>query len=343
MLSEKEIKLIKKELEECKNPIFFFHDDADGLCSFLLLRKYKGEGDWKIVKSTPVIEGSFAKFVLEEHDKIFILDISIVEEEFIEKVKKDLVWIDHHTPQHVFKVKYFNPRIKNPDEYTPVSLICYDVVKENMWLGAIGSIADYCMPPFFDTFAKKYCSLVGKTKHLDKILYETKLGELIRIFNFSLKGKSSDIKKAVNIFLKLKEPEEILTPKNSDTQWVIKRYKKIKEEYDALLSRALKRKYEEVLVFIYKEEKYSFTGDIINELMYRIPNKKIYIAGREKSGYMRISLRSKKINILPVLQEAFKYVEGSGGGHPYACGATIKKKDFRRFLSIINKYTQKVL
>ena len=33
----KEIKEFRKELQECKRPLIFFDDDADGLCSFLLL------------------------------------------------------------------------------------------------------------------------------------------------------------------------------------------------------------------------------------------------------------------------------------------------------------------
>lgn len=44
MLKEDEIKMIKEELDSCKRPLFFFHDDADGLSSFLLMyRRKRGE------------------------------------------------------------------------------------------------------------------------------------------------------------------------------------------------------------------------------------------------------------------------------------------------------------
>ena len=37
MLEEKDYAEIRKELETSKNPLFLFHDDPDGLTSFLLL------------------------------------------------------------------------------------------------------------------------------------------------------------------------------------------------------------------------------------------------------------------------------------------------------------------
>jgi len=343
MITKKEIRQIKEELVECRNPLFFFHDDPDGLCSFLLLRRFKGEGDWRVIKTTPHITEEFSRFVSEEHDKVFILDIALVDQEFVDKIKKPVVWIDHHMPQKISKAKYFNPRIKNPDEYISVSAICYEVAGQDVWIAALGAIADYSMPSFFNDFAEKYPELVGKAKDIEKILYETKLGELIKIFAFSLKGKSNDIKKAVNIIRKIKEPEELLSPKNPDAKWVVKRYGGINEEYQELLSEAMKQKYGDILIFLYQEKKYSFTGDVINELTHRIPGKKIYITGREKSGYMRISMRSRKINLLPILNKALEQVEGFGGGHPQACGASIKKKDFERFLELIEEYSEKGL
>ena len=46
MLTKKQIKEIKEHLDKAQNPIFFFDNDPDGLCSFLLLQRYceKGKG-----------------------------------------------------------------------------------------------------------------------------------------------------------------------------------------------------------------------------------------------------------------------------------------------------------
>ncbi|MBW3022909.1 DHH family phosphoesterase, partial [Candidatus Woesearchaeota archaeon] len=252
-------------------------------------------------------------------------------------------WVDHHMPQKISKAKYFNPRVENIEEYTPVSTICYYVAKQDLWIAAAGAVADYSIPPFFEEFRKNYPELASKSKNIDKIIYDTKLGNLIRLLNFSLKGSSSDVRKFVNIIKKVKEPDEILDPKEGPLKWVHKRYLEMEKEYLSMLSKALKQKYGKIAIFIYEEKKHSFTETLASELTYRIPNKKIYIIGREKSGYMRISLRSRKINLVPLLKKALEQVEGFGGGHPQACGASIKIKDFPRFLELMEEYSEKGL
>src|SRR3989344_1279809 len=98
-LSQGEIQQIREHLDNCKNPLFFFDDDQDGLCSFLQLYRYKGEGNGVIVKTTPKITPLFLRKVAEySPDKIFILDIAVVEQEFINEAKVPIVWIDHHGP-----------------------------------------------------------------------------------------------------------------------------------------------------------------------------------------------------------------------------------------------------
>ncbi len=51
MLTEKEIAAIRDGLETAKNPLFFFHDDPDGLASALLLYRKINEGRLVRVKA----------------------------------------------------------------------------------------------------------------------------------------------------------------------------------------------------------------------------------------------------------------------------------------------------
>ncbi|MEK9185033.1 MAG: hypothetical protein AAB866_02620 [Patescibacteria group bacterium] len=44
MLTEKQINEIKEHLEKAQNPVFFYDNDPDGLCSFLLLQRYIDDG-----------------------------------------------------------------------------------------------------------------------------------------------------------------------------------------------------------------------------------------------------------------------------------------------------------
>ena len=50
-----------------------------------------------------------------------------------------------------------------------------------------------------------------------------------------------------------------------------------------------------------------------------------------------MSLRSSKINLRKILEKALINVEGYGGGHEFACGANVKKRDFDVFLDQINE------
>jgi len=66
-LTEKEYSKIREELDNCKNPMYFFDDDPDGLSSFLLLYRYKREGHGIAVKTHPRLTAEFAHKI-EEYD-----------------------------------------------------------------------------------------------------------------------------------------------------------------------------------------------------------------------------------------------------------------------------------
>jgi len=142
--------VLREELENCKNPLFFFHDDPDGLCSFLLLYRYVKEGHGKVFKAKPGLGVNFVRKV-EEYmpDKIFILDIPIVDQEFIDKVKVPIVWIDHHGPYDRNNVHYFNPRVHDNNDARPTTYQCYLIAGEESWESLIGCLGDWYLPDFY--------------------------------------------------------------------------------------------------------------------------------------------------------------------------------------------------
>lgn len=340
MLTQKEIQRIRKELDSCKNPLYFFHDDPDGLASFLLLYRHIKEGQGIPVKATPNIDEKFLRKVEEyKPDKIFILDIALVQDEFIEKAKTPIIWIDHHLPQNKDNVLYFNPRKKDIKDETPVSLICYEVVQKDLWIAATGCVGDWHWDNVCKKFSEKYPHLLPKEiKNPEDALFKTELGKLTKIFSFVLMGKTSEVKRYVNVLTRIKGPEEILHQKSSAGNFVYKKYLQIKKVYDCLLLQAeneIKEK-DKIVMFIYTNTKYSFTKDLANEFLYRYPNR-IIIMGRDRNGEIKISLRARKLNIRKAVEKALNDVEGYGGGHDHACGAVIKKQDFDRFLANLKK------
>lgn len=332
MLDQKSIAKIKEELDNCKNPLFFFDDDADGLSSFLLLYRYKQEGHGIVVKAKPSLNTSFLPKVNEyDPDKIFVVDVPVVDQEFIDAAHRPVVWIDHHDPVERQGVSYFNPRSYDHKDQTCITRICYEVVKQDIWIAAVGAIADWQMPEFLPEVQQKYPGLATGTAVGD-IYFTSRLGILIKVFSFILKGNSSEVAKCFKILTRIDDPEEILQHQTPAGNYLLKRFEKVNGEYEQLLQEGLGHSSSNnELVFIYQENRNSFTGDLANELKYRFPDK-LVVVGREKSGEVRMSLRCDVAALAPAVQKALVGIDGYGGGHEHACGAAVKKHDFERFL-----------
>ncbi|MBN2454334.1 hypothetical protein JXB11_02200 [Candidatus Woesearchaeota archaeon] len=333
-LNAKQYDQIREEIEKSDRPLIFFHDDADGLSSFLLLYRHIMKGKGIMVKPLPIVDEKYLHYVEEySPDRIFVVDIAVVEQEFIDRAGKPVVWIDHHTPLKRKNVLYFNPRSSELSDSEPVSYVCYKALKRDLWIAMTGAIGDWYMPDFAGEFAEKYPDLFdAKIKKPEEALFTTKIGELVKVFSFILKGASEEAMKCVRILQKVESPYEIISSETPRGKFVYKRYDYFRKLYDALMEKAKKAAAKgNFLVYIYRD-KDSFTGDMSNELLFLHPDK-VVIVGREKQGEVRMSLRGAgKNKVLPKLKKALEGMDGYGGGHEYACGATVKKKDFDSFI-----------
>lgn len=344
MISEKQINQIREELETCTRPIIFFHDDCDGLCSFLLLYRFIRDGKGIIVKTNPKIDTKLVHKVQEFNpDKIFVVDIALVDQDFIDAVRSKVIWIDHHTPLKRSNVMYFNPRLENPEDNIPVSYICYQAVKQDLWVSMAGCIGDWYWPDFADEFRKQFPDLLPEgVNDPETALFETKLGKFIEIISFSLKGTTQQALQCAKIFTRIKSPYEVLNQETPAGKFIYKKYITIGKEYQELIKKANSQKPKgKLLIFEYMHGNISFTKDIANELLHKNPDKIIIIA-REKSEEMKMSLRSKKIILPPILENALKGVDGYGGGHEFACGANVKKKDYDKFIRSLQEQIDKI-
>jgi len=341
-LTKEQITQIREELDTCKKPLIFFHDDPDGVSSFLLFYRYMREGKGVIIKTTPKIDERFLRQVQEYGpDKIFVLDIAMVEQEFIDQVNTKIIWIDHHTPLKRQNILYFNPRAKDPKDQSlnvPTSYLCYQVVKQDLWIAMIGIVGDWHYPDIAEEFKKQYPDMLAKEiKDPESALFESKLGNLIEMVSFSLKGSTQDAMKCVKILTRINSPYEITKQETPGGKYLYKKYSEMKKEYQAMLNTAIKQKpIGKLLVFRYPSGSTSFTKDLANELLHRFPEYVIIIA-REKDDELKMSLRSKTAVILPILLKVFEQVDGHGGGHEMACGANVKAAEFDKFLELFAK------
>src|SRR3989338_2928448 len=188
---EKNIEKVRDYLKTAKNPLIFFDDDQDGLCSFLLLYHYMKKAYGVPLKTAPILNESLLRNIDEYcPDVIFVLDIANMEQRFIDNIDVPVIWVDHHPVSEIKRKNliYINPR-KDNNMYLPTSYICHKIVQQNIWLGVCGSIADYYLPEYLGEFKKKYIGLFPKKDIIGDITYSSKIGEVIRLFSFILKGK----------------------------------------------------------------------------------------------------------------------------------------------------------
>lgn len=338
MIPQEQLDLIEKYLVESENPLFFYHDDPDGVSSYLLLKKYIDRGYGVILKTTPNLSEEYVRKVQEyTPDKVFVLDMPIIDQEFIDKVNVPIIWIDHHPPIKRQGAKYFNPRLKNPRDSRSASYWCYKITNQNKWIAALGIIGDWQVPDFLKELKKEYPDLITE-KTQPKLLFKTKFGRLCKIVTFLLKGRISTVKKNINALLKINSPYDLLEGKTTDGKYLLKQITKIEKEYNELLEQAVNLKTEDdFLIFVYPSKKTSFTGELSNELLFKFP-KKYVIVGREKDDRIKMGLRSSKKPIQKALEKALVGIDGYGGGHEKACGANVAKEDFNQFIENFKRF-----
>ncbi|MBS3099136.1 hypothetical protein J4462_02905 [Candidatus Pacearchaeota archaeon] len=368
MLTEKQINEIREHLENAKNPLFYYDNDADGLCSYILLRKFIDRGKGVSVRSFPDLNGSYARKAQELNaDCAFVLDKPVLSKEFAEEIDKlglPLIWIDHHDVKREEYEKdmknlfIYNPaRNKGKDKSgpenrkfsghetskkqeevscEPVTYLSYKIAnrKEDIWLAVVGCIFDHYLPDFIDEFKERYPEFWTKKKVNDPFIayYETEIGKIAMALNFGLKDSTTNIVKLQNFLLQAKEPSEIFSETGANHAFR-KRFEFIKKKYDYLIDKAKENVQDNFIFFEYGGE-LSMSSDIANGLFYRFPGRYVAVAYR-KDAMSNLSLRGK--NVKKILEEILKEINGSGGGHEDAVGARIKTEDLGRFKDLFIK------
>lgn len=342
MLTKKQISEIKEHLNRAQNPLFFFDNDQDGLCSFLLLQRYIGRGKGISVRSFPNLDVSYFKRVRELNaDYIFILDKPVVSKEFFkeaEQVNIPVVWIDHHEIQEEIPkfVNYYNPLLNKKKTNEPVTAFCYQVTqrKEDLWLAVIGCISDNFVPDFYSKFKKDYPDLAGDSKKAIDIYYESGLGRIAQILGAGLKDKTSNVIIMLKFLMKAKTPYEVLE-ESGKNYTMHKRFEVINKRYQKLLEKAKSQKDDKKILFFQYGGNMSISSDLANSLMQKFPDK-IVVVGYVSGAKVNISGRGK--NIREIILKAIKNIkEATGGGHENAVGAQIRIDDLEKFRENLKK------
>jgi|SRR3989338_3793354 len=328
MLSEKQILEIREHLDTSQNPLFFFDNDNDGLASFLLFRRFIERGRGIPIKSFPDLNVTYFRKVVElKSDYIFILDKPVVSKEFIAKAKEHnipIVWIDHHKvekPEEDY-INYYNP-FYNDETTEPVSYLSYKITnnKKDMWIAMIGCISDCYMPDFYPDFEKNFPELTVKNpKSPFQLLYDSEIGKIARILDFSLKDTTTNVVNMLKFMFNVESPIDILQ-EDTKTKQLLKRYDLINEKYQKLMEKARKQINENLLYFKYSGD-LSLSSNISNQLIYEFPDKVIVVI-YVRAETVNISMRGKR-DMLKLTRDCIEGIPGAtGGGHENATGIRI--------------------
>ena len=339
MLSSKEIEELREYLEKAQNPVFFFDNDVDGLTSFLLLRRFCGKGKGIAIKSFPQLNVAYARKIHEfKPDYIFVLDKPLIDKEFRDEAQQQnipIIWIDHHpVPEYAHEagIHYFNPLGHDDKNNVPTSYVCYKTVKkkEDEWIALIGCLSDWFIPEFAGDFAKEYPDLFTMTSNAAKALYETEIGLIIKMLNFALKDRTSNVVRMLKNLLTVNSPREILDV-NPKTISIHKRYKQISRRYEKIIERAkgFAKSHRRLLFFQYGGD-LSLSSEISNELIYLFPDK-IIIVAYIRGAKANVSIRGLLMDIRTMTAKALEGIESTSGGHEHACGATLQVEDLPKF------------
>ncbi len=357
MLTSKQIKEIREHLEKAQNPIFFFDNDPDGLCSFLLLQRWIGRGKGIAIRSFPELDENYFKRINELNaDYIFVLDKHSSSEGFVKRCNEiniPVVWIDHHlipdeNKELLENFNYYNPQY-NKGEYNsdlPVTRLCYQVTnnEKDDWICIVGCVFDKYFPKeIYETFKKKYPELSFSSREnnsvgADEISYDSDIGKISRMFSFALKDSTTKVVRMMKYLMSVKSPEEVLkeNPKNKS---IHSRYKEINEKYKRILEKGKSignslNENERILFLKYSGD-LSISSDLSSELQYLFPGKIIVVAF-VTGVKVNISFRGNKIktSVLNVINE---FEGATGGGHENAVGSSIQLKDLEEFKERLKK------
>ena len=340
MLSKDELLEIKNILQESENPLFFYDNDADGLCSFLLARRFLGRGEGIAIKSYPSLGKRYAEEAIRRgNDLVVVFDKPIENGEFLWDLTGagiKILWIDHHEYSGEFKAEshqtlsYFNPLFSKNKSSEPVTYLIYKSVgrKEDSWIGIIGCIADHYLPDFKIDFEKIYPELWAKNvKEPFQAYYDCEIGKIAQAFNFGIKDSIRNVQKFQNFLINCLSPHDVLREQKGNESF-IETYKSINKKYTTLIKSALENVSGKKIFFSYSGD-LSISALISNELSYRYPEKLIAIAYNQ--GHMsNISLRGKGVK--KILEKILPLMNGAnGGGHPDAAGARVRNYELDIF------------
>ncbi|MFA4908021.1 MAG: DHHA1 domain-containing protein [archaeon] len=319
----------------------FFDNDPDGISSAVItaiaLKRIRGRAPETIRHVHHSEFGKFGKIAsAKKFDVIIILDLPL---DSFPKVAKTLekrgrvLNIDHHGLYREISSK--NTLLLKPQFYSeiepsryPTAKMCFDLFSRRTglpdldWITAIGIIGDHAWGQW-GAFLKKTEKNWGIS---EKELYAVE--NILAAFLALREGKETEV---VRFLLKSDGPKEFL---ESDFAECVKEFDAEVEKERGIALKKVERDKKHKLLFYRFRPKFRVKNAVISALSYKYPDWNVIVAEEDNTEVLRVSARRQDFGLSmgKLLEESVKGIRGArGGGHVPAAGATMRKKDLRKF------------
>lgn len=342
MLTNEQLEQLRTSLEASQNPLFFFDNDADGFCAYIILKRVLGRGKGVQIKTYPDLNSQYIHKVNELNpDTVVVLDKSDISEDFIDTMQEKnipIIWIDHHPtntkPEYIQKTEYYN----SGESAEPTTYITQKIFnrEEDLWLAMVGCIADVYKPDFAKKFEKKYPELYSAHISAFHALHATEIGKFSLMINFGLMNSISNVLKLARYLEKAKTPYDLLE-ENFYTRDFHTRYRDLKSELDKLVQKAysVTQKNPKVIYFSYSGQT-SMSAILSNQLYFDHPEKLIIVAYKKPE---KINLSIRGLQALEFTKKMIEEIpDTTGGGHEEATGAMVPSLELEKFEQFIEKF-----
>jgi single-stranded DNA-specific DHH superfamily exonuclease len=348
MLTKKEVKSLQEHLKKAKNPIFFFDNDPDGLCSFVILKRYLGRGMGIVLrktKSSPAeLNKDYFKKVEENNaDYIFVLDKPVIEQEFIDLAEEKnipLVHLDHHNVPHPKYKNYYNP-FHSAGTIEPTCYLCYKLAenKEYQGITAVGCLTEVYLPDFMQEYGKANKDLVDfDYKSALDILYNTQLGKITMMVSFAMRDDTEHLDDMIKFLLSASKIEDLII-ETPQTKEFLERFEKLYAQYKKLIKEAEAVAKGDIIYLEYhgKSSMIRFTA---HELFYRHPQSAVIVVHVNKD-FVEVSLRWNK-DIVTAIKNTLNIIrDARGGGRGQLAAAYFSADQLPKFKKkILNEITR---
>ena len=339
MYEDKVIKFLDS-VKSTDNVVIIYNNDGDGICSCVLIKKIletKGVDPYIIAQPMPPDKNLQKKLQTTVPTKIIFLDMAIDQQPHV--VKKfasisDILIIDHHSIKNnmnSMNVVHYNPRFEGEKIYQSTTYCAYkfgaDMMEfsDNLWVAAVGMVSDYNLEDSQDIVEK-----VAEKYSVSKSLYKSIFGRLADMIAYTKSTKMLSCDELVDLFGST-TLENIENAKNYDK--MLQSFQIVDKEINEILDDAEKNS-EKIgdIIFYNIKSRYGLSSVISTRLSTKHKDNILIIYEKSKS-HIKLSARnqSRRFNLGKLFQQAMQGIEGSGGGHEAAAGATMKESDWEKF------------